>query len=439
LWRGFDVPKIKFTPNNLRNIKPLSDKGTWFSDIECKGLQLWAGASGKNTWYVHYRRSDTRKLAYHKIGDADLFGVSQARDAARAFQTDVQRGETPWIKQEVTERLTLEAFIREKYAPWVLEHRRSGKETLAMIEQAFSAFYKKYPDEITVADLEQWRTKKRADRGSKASTLNRQITALRAALNWGAKRGVFKDHLLGRFERLSEDDSDTKVRYLLPEEQKRLLVALDAREARIKAGRESHNEWLDDREREKMLDMKNLAFVDHLKPMVIVSLNTGIRRGSLFRLLWSDIDFQEKNLTIRAVIAKGGRDIQIPMNDLLTKTLEAWKEQTRTDDNGLVFPSPKGGAVFNNVRRAWENLLKMADIKNFRWHDMRHDFASQLVMKGVDLNTVRELMGHADMKMTLKYAHLAPKVKRAAVELLGQGNWKSGLFESYILRYNKTL
>jgi integrase len=193
------------------------------------------------------------------------------------------------------------------------------------------------------------------------------------------------------------------------------------REERIKNGRDSHNDWLDDRERETLPTLRNGKFADHLKPMVIVSLNTGMRRHSLFSLEWKDINFSEEILTIRPENAKSGKEIFIPMNALLLETLKEWKTQTVPEgdnESGLVFPSPKSGKVFNNIRRSWEGVLRIAGIKNFRWHDLRHDFASQLVMKGVDLNTVRELLGHADLKMTLRYAHLAPKIKKAAVDLL---------------------
>ncbi len=79
------------------------------------------------------------------------------------------------------------------------------------------------------------------------------------------------------------------------------------------------------------------------------------------------------------------------------------------------------------MRSSWEEVLKAAKIIKFRWHDMRHTFASLLVMKGVDLNTVRELLGHSDYQMTLRYAHLAPEHKAAAVaKLVAEPNGDSG-------------
>ena len=107
------------------------------------------------------------------------------------------------------------------------------------------------------------------------------------------------------------------------------------------------------------------------------------------------------------------------LNRTALEVLEIWKNQMQTPaPTALVFPSPKNGQKMDNCDSAWERLLKDAEIENFRWHDMRHDFASRLVMAGVDLNTVRELLGHSDLKMTLRYAHLAPEAKQRAVEKL---------------------
>jgi site-specific recombinase XerD len=86
-------------------------------------------------------------------------------------------------------------------------------------------------------------------------------------------------------------------------------------------------------------------------------------------------------------------------------------------ESSLVFPG-KDGAMLTDAKHSWETILKLAQIKNFRWHDMRHHFASRLVMAGVDLNTVRELLGHSDLKMTIRYAHLCPNIKAEAVSRL---------------------
>ena len=288
---------------------------------------------------------------------------------------------------------------------------------MQILNSTFGFLLQQPVENFSVLELEQWRTK-RIGEGRKAATINRLVVALKASINWAVEHEIIKENPIAKLRPLREDDSDKKVRYLSQDERERLYAALDAREKRIKTERNSHNKWLDERERTLLPNLNECAFVDHLKPMVVISLNTGIRQGSLFQLRWSDIDFQEEILSVSPLAEKTGKLLHIPMNPEVNETLEAWRKQTLGRDIELVFPSPKTGLQMDNCKSAWEKLLKDADIKKFRWHDMRHDFASQLVMKGVDLNTVRELMGHADMKMTLRYAHLAPQVKRAAVELL---------------------
>jgi len=149
--------------------------------------------------------------------------------------------------------------------------------------------------------------------------------------------------------------------------------------------------------------------------MVLVSLNTGMRRGELFDLKWSAVNFDTKTITVAGATTKTSDTRHIPMNKETYGVLEAWKKQV--SESPYVFPG-QGGGRFEDVKSAWLKLLERAQIDGFRWHDMRHDFASRLVMAGVPLNTVRDLLGHADIKMTLRYAHLAPGTKAAAVELI---------------------
>jgi integrase len=407
--------KAHLTQSYVSSLKPNPDKPLWITDDEIRNLKLYVGTGGSKVWYLYYYGPDGKK-ASKKLGPADKLTVVQARGLAQDVGGRVIRGES--VKKEKTSpKLTYGDFLRDHYEPWVTANRRTGQETMQILNSTFGFLMQRPIAELSVMEIEQWRTK-RLSEGRKAATLNRQVVALKATLSWALDRELIEKKPLEKLGRLSEADSERKVRYLSLDERERLFKALDEREERARAGRDSHNQWSHERERSALPSLRTLHFVDHLKPMVIVSLNTGIRQGALFRLRWSDVDFQEEILTVRAANSKNEKTVHIPMNETLTNTLEDWKKQTRGEGENLVFPSPKSGEVMDNCKSAWAKLLRDAGISNFRWHDMRHDFASHLVMNGVDLNTVRELMGHSDLKMTLRYAHLAPAVKMKAVETL---------------------
>ena len=164
-------------------------------------------------------------------------------------------------------------------------------------------------------------------------------------------------------------------------------------------------------------------------------MNTGLRKGELLSLRWENVDLLNNFLTITGSKAKSGKARHVPLNQTAKSTFEKWladvQQHSAENDynekaignnnvakaNGYVFEGENGNHLLD-FKKAWGNLLDEASISNFRFHDLRHHFASKLVMAGVDLNTVRELLGHGSLDMTLRYAHLAPEHKAAAVNLL---------------------
>jgi len=215
-------------------------------------------------------------------------------------------------------------------------------------------------------------------------------------------------HPLARLKPLKVDKRKI-VRYLLPDEEKRLTATLAARDERKRKGRESANAWRRERGHDPLPAIG--IYCDNLTPMVVLACNTGLRRGELWNLTWGAVDLRRKMLTVHGKGAKSGQTRHIPLNRSAVDTLKSHR--------GAVAPMPTvpvfGRATF---RKSWGKVLKDAKIENFRFHDLRHDFASRLVMAGVPLNTVRELMGHSSLEMTLIYAHLSPDNLRAAVDLI---------------------
>jgi integrase len=384
------------------------DKPYEVRDDKLTGFLVRVNISGKLLYMCEFARG--KRVT---IGKAGVLTPTQARDMAHTILSDSIKGIDP-RKNKNKAGITLSEFINNHYTPWIREHRKSSVKTLAHINRCFvKPFGDKPLIEFSPALIDQWRTQRLKDDRS-IETVNRDIATFKAAISKAVLWGLIKNHPLSNLK-LLKSDSSVKIRFLSREEEQRLRSALIAREEEIRADRDRANAWRAERRYKPHTDLRQVTFADYMRPMIILSLNTGMRQGEIFSLRWENVNFEHTMLTIEGAYAKSGRTRHIPLNTEALQVLKSWRDQSESPE--LVFAN-KDGQRFNNVNKAWRGILITAKITNFRWHDMRHHFASRLVMATVDLNTVRELLGHSDMSMTLRYAHLAPEHKASAVEKL---------------------
>lgn len=378
-------------------------------DTTITGLFVRVTAAGARSYVVTWARG--RKKTLGRVG---ILTLDQARQEATQYLADARKHGEPLAVSQGRKGAALPSlrqFINDTYMPWFKAHHKGHEKTLHTLDNNFEPIMSQRIDAITGRDLEQIRTTW-LQTNNKSSTVNRKMGSISGVFSRAVEWEYIEAHPMAKLKALKVD-SKGNVRYLAEDESKRLREALDARQDEARSERVSANKWRTTRGKPELSSFQAVVFTDHLKPMVIVSLNTGMRRGELFDLKWSSVNFTTKTITVAGDKTKTIETRHIPMNKETIATLEGWKKQSAK--TGYVFPSQAGGRL-EDVKSAWFNLLERAKIEGFRWHDMRHDFASRLVMAGVPLNTVRDLLGHADIKMTLRYAHLAPGTKAAAVE-----------------------
>jgi len=230
--------------------------------------------------------------------------------------------------------------------------------------------------QITASKISAWKSERlsavspRTKLPYAPASINRPLAALRHLLQlaydeWEVLATVPKIRL--------EDEPEGRIRWLESDEEVRLLAAC----------RKSKNK--------------------ELLAVVTVAMETGLRRGELLGLTWERIDMTRG--VIRLELTKSGRRREVPMRQTVYDLL-------------AQLPGAREGRVFKtrSVRTAFENAVAEAGIENLHFHDLRHHFASQFVMRGGSLQALKELLGHADLKMTLRYAHLAPRYLRDEIE-----------------------
>ena len=232
--------------------------------------------------------------------------------------------------------------------------------------------------ELTQHSIEKFLSSREEEKELSAATYNRHLSMLKAMLNKGREWGLLLENPAAPIKKRKEDGGRT--RFLSTEEVQRLL------------------------------DGASKTF----KPLLITALHTGMRRGELLSLLWKDVDLHSRIIIVQQ--SKSGKKRMIPLDDTVHEVL---KKLPSRFGKGVVFPSTRNGKdPLTNTNKTFTRLTDKVELKDVRFHDLRHTFASHLVMSGVDLVTVQQLLGHAHINMTMRYAHLAPEHRAKAVKAL---------------------
>lgn len=408
----------KLTDKAVAALKP-GDKDYDVWDSEIKGFLVRVFKTGTKSFRLVYYFDGKRKP--FTIGKFGNLTVAQARDIARlksgqvATGIDVQAVKTQAREDAKVSRITLRSFVEGDYHKWRQAHRKRAEDSLRRLRMCFFDEFGDTPlEDIGRLEIDRWKTA-RFRSGMTPDTVNRDIAELKAALSKAVEWELIQASPLEKL-RPEKVDRSPKVRYLSKDEDTALRRALAERDQALKDKRANANRWRTARRYELLPDISGQPYGDYLTPMVLLSLMTGIRQNELLSLQWESVNLDGKVLTVVGDVAKSSQTRHIPLNREALSVLEKWQKQSGRK-TGLVFMNDEGRA-FGDAPSSWERVRDAAGIKGFRWHDLRHTFASWLVMAGVDLNTVRELLGHSDIKVTLRYAHLAPEHKAKAVAAL---------------------
>jgi integrase len=310
----------------------------------------------KETWWIQFTAPDGRRIQQ----SAGTQVKQEAQELHDRLKAEAWRVKNMGVKPRYTWRETVMRWLNEQSQMKSIE---TDKVHLRWLDQHL---HNVYLDDITKVKIEAIKYAKQSD-GASNGTVNRMLTVLRAILNRAKRDWEWLDSV-PNIKMLPV--KATRVRWLTQEEVIRLLNELP----------------------------------DHLQAMFRFTLATGLRESNVTGLQWSQLDMQRRCAWIHADQAKAKKAIAVPLND---DALSVIKQQIGKHELYVFTYESKPVTRANN--HAWRKALIRAGISDFRWHDLRHTWASWHVQNGTPLNVLKELGGWADLSMVLRYAHLSSK------------------------------
>ena len=377
------LPKAILTSTFVRrSVCPEGVRRIDYFDKDFPGFLLEIRSSGGKTFYQRYRDSRGRERQF-KIGSAPVLTVRQARIKARSILAEVVLGKDPQKERELLREIpTLAQFVRASYLPFAKSAKRSWRTDEAVLRiHILPRLGRLALDQISsqqVAEL----LRHMQEQHYASGTTNRVLVLLRYIFNLAKKWGIACVSNNPAADLKTAPDV-CRERFLTAEETHRLLKAIDADENQIAA------------------------------QSIKLLLLTGARRNEITQAKWEYVDWQKKKLLVPC--SKSGRPRLIQLN---SAALDLMHALPRERGNAFIFPSPVTGRPSASLHFPWTRIRKRAGLNGFRLHDLRHSFASFLVNKGVSIYVVQGLLGHANVRATQRYAHLANETLFDAAELI---------------------
>jgi site-specific recombinase XerD len=362
-------------------------------DPVLKGFYVDVLASGRKSFRLRYRFN--LKLRIVTLGDAAYMPLDDARQAARELLRKAKLGNDPLERPSSVLGPTVASFFLDQYLPYIKSYKRSWVTDDSMMRNHLLPMLgHKHMGAISASDVavfvDQLRT-----RGYAPGTCNRALVLLRygftLALRW--KVAGVTSNPVQEIKNLRDDNK--LERFLTNEQMARLMVAV----------RESDS-----------------GMLQHI---VLFLLYTGARKREVLDATWADVDWGRKSWRIPKT--KSGKIRHIPLSAGAMQLLSTLREMTEQlgGMNSVakgqlatrhIFANPQTGVPYSSFYYSWDAARKRAGLPELRVHDLRHSFASFLVNAGRSLYEVQELLGHADIRTTSRYAHLSRERLFAAVE-----------------------
>lgn len=341
-------------------------------DDRLKSFFMEVRATGVVTFYVRYRdtRNRQREIRLGRLGEVT---VDQARKRAQELRAEASLGGDPAGERDRLRAVPSFADYMERiYLPSAKERLRSYRDQESFYRLRLKgAWGSKRLDEVRPADVAAFQARLR-DEGLSNSSVNRYTALIRAAFNQALRHEIFEGKNPARNAEMRREQH--RERYLTEAQILALLRSLDVEASRTGAC------------------------------AIALLAATGARRGEALGAKWEHIDFERRLWTIP--LSKSGRRRHIPLSDAAVRILG---RLDRIEGSPWLFPGVNPAKPIYDLKKLWERVKARAGIEpDFRIHDLRHTFASTLVGKGRSLYEVGELLGHSQVSMTMRYAHLAP-------------------------------